>query len=72
MQETNQGILQLRHTYASWLISSGKVSLAELQAHLGHSSPVMTQRYAHLIPGTGDNVRGVVDALESYKKAETA
>jgi integrase len=62
----------LRHTYASWLISSGKVSLAEIQALLGHSSAVMTQRYAHLIPGTGDNVRGALDALKSYKKAETA
>lgn len=60
----------LRHTYASWLISSGKVSLAEVQALLGHSSPAMTQRYAHLIPGTGDNVRGVLDGLERYKKAE--
>ncbi len=53
----------LRHTYASWLISSGKVSLTELQAHLGHSSAAMTQRYAHVIPGTGDNVRGVLDSL---------
>jgi integrase len=57
----------LRHTYASWLISSGKVSLTELQAHLGHSSAAMTQRYSHLIPGTGDNVRGVLDGLSAPK-----
>jgi integrase len=52
----------LRHTYASWLISEG-VSLAQVQALLGHSSPNMTLRYAHLIPGTGDNVRAVLDGL---------
>lgn len=52
----------LRHTYASWLISQG-VSLAQVQALLGHSSPNMTLRYAHLIPGTGDNVRAVLDGL---------
>ncbi len=62
----------LRHTYASWLISSGKVSLAEVQALLGHSSPVMTQRYAHLIPGTGDNVRGALDALSNATSSPSA
>ncbi len=40
----------LRHTYASHFIMSGG-TLAELQALLGHSSPQMTQRYAHLSPG---------------------
>lgn len=59
----------MRHTYASWLISQG-VPLAHVQALLGHSSPVMTLRYAHLIPGTGDNVRAVLDGLESYKFAQ--
>jgi integrase len=54
----------LRHTYASWLISKG-VSLAQVQALLGHSSPNMTLRYAHLIPGTGDNVRAVLDGLSN-------
>lgn len=54
----------LRHTYASWLISQG-VSLAQVQALLGHSSPNMTLRYAHLIPGTGDNVRAVLDGLSN-------
>ncbi len=38
----------LRHTYASWLASSGKVDLYTLQKLLTHSSPQMTQRYAHL------------------------
>ena len=38
----------LRHAFASHLISSGKVTLYELQKLLTHSSPKMTQRYAHL------------------------
>lgn len=38
----------LRHTYASWLASSGKVSLYELQHLLTHKEPKMTARYAHL------------------------
>jgi integrase len=38
----------LRHTFASILISSGKVDLYTLQKLLTHKSPMMTQRYAHL------------------------
>lgn len=38
----------LRHTFASWMASSGDVDLYTLQKMLTHSSPVMTQRYAHL------------------------
>jgi integrase len=49
----------LRHTYASYLASSGKVSLYTLQKLLTHKSPQMTQRYAHLSDQTlreGTNV----------------
>jgi integrase len=42
-------IHDLRHTYASLLINGG-VSLYEVQELLGHCSPAMTQRYAHLLP----------------------
>jgi len=38
----------LRHTFASELISSGNVDLYQLQKLLNHQSPAMTQRYAHL------------------------
>lgn len=38
----------LRHAYASFLASSGQVDLYTLQKLLTHSSPQMTQRYAHL------------------------
>lgn len=38
----------LRHTYASWLASSGEVDLYLLQKMLTHGSPQMTQRYADI------------------------
>lgn len=37
----------LRHTFASLAVSAGQ-SLYSVQALLGHASPTMTQRYAHL------------------------
>lgn len=37
----------LRHTYASWYVQRGG-DLYRLQKILGHKSPAMTQRYAHL------------------------
>lgn len=38
----------LRHTFASRLVSTGKVDLYTLQHILGHKTVTMTQRYAHL------------------------
>ena len=40
----------LRHTYASHYMMSGG-NLSDLQSLLGHSSPEMTRKYAHLSPG---------------------
>lgn len=37
----------LRHSYASFLINAGR-SLYEVQVALGHSQPIITQRYSHL------------------------
>jgi integrase len=53
----------LRHCYASALIQRGQ-SLYTVQRLLGHKSPRMTQRYAHLTP---DNLR---DAVRSLDKKE--
>jgi len=53
----------LRHTYASYLASSGEVDLYTLQKLLNHQDPKMTQRYAHLLDGAlrkGANVAGKV------------
>lgn len=40
-------IHDLRHSFASFLVNSGR-TLFEVQAILGHSQPIVTQRYAHL------------------------
>lgn len=39
----------LRHTHASWLVQGG-ATLYEVQKLLGHSSPKVTEIYAHLQP----------------------
>lgn len=48
----------LRHMYASLLVNDGR-TLYEVQQILGHSSPVVTQRYAHL------STRALQEAAES-------
>jgi integrase len=50
----------LRHTAASWMVTAG-VPLYEVGKILGHATPLMTQRYAHLTP---DHLRNAVAALD--------
>ncbi len=57
----------LRHTAASFMVQAG-VDLYEVQRILGHSSPTMTQRYAHLQP---DHLRRGVDALDAVLQGRT-
>ena len=40
----------LRDSYASLLTQSGEIGLYEIQQLLGHTTPQMTQKYAHLVP----------------------
>lgn len=55
------GFHTLRHTAASLMVQRG-VPLYEVGAILGHSSLVMTERYAHLAPG---HLRGAAAALDA-------
>ncbi len=54
-------IHDLRHSFAS-RVKRGGADLYAVQRLLGHSSPVMTQRYAHLQP---DDLRAAVEKLGS-------
>ena len=53
----------LRHSGASWLVQAG-VPLREVQAFLGNSSPVMTNRYAHLAPDSHAAVEAAWKTME--------
>ena len=44
-------IHDMRHTCAAWLVTSG-APLAEIRDLLGHSTVMMTEKYAHLAPET--------------------
>jgi len=57
---TDFRIHDLRHTCAAWLVSGG-VPLAEVKDLLGHTTVLMTEKYAHLAP---DNVRRAVQVLD--------
>jgi integrase len=52
----------LRHTFASTLLSNG-VSIAAVSGWLGHASPTITLgTYAHMVPVDEDRARGVISA----------
>jgi integrase len=55
----------LRHTFASRLAMKG-VDLYRVQTLMGHKTPEMTQRYAHLSP---DTLREAVERLDAEPAA---
>jgi integrase len=52
----------LRHTFCSHLVQAG-VPLFQVGALAGHSDPVMTKRYAHLVP---ENLRAAVSIFDVW------
>ncbi len=58
----------LRHFYASTLLSAG-VSIKAVQSHLGHGSAALTlDVYGHLMPSDDDRSRSAIG--EAFKAAE--
>lgn len=53
----------LRHTFASWLAQSGKVTLLELKEIMRHKRIETTIRYAHFIPGEQRKKLSVLDSF---------
>lgn len=53
----------MRHTFASWLAQSGKVSLLELQKLMRHETIRMTMRYAHLMPGQETQKLSIIEDM---------
>jgi integrase len=68
LPETFRPLHGLRHSFAAWLASSGQVSMYELQKLLTHSSPLVTQRYAHLHDDALRKASGVAGVLFSQAK----
>jgi len=59
------GFHGLRHTRASWMRKSGS-DLYTIQRVLGHSTPVVTQRYSHI---EQEELRAATDAVDRMLKA---
>jgi integrase len=59
----------LRHTCASWMVMEGR-PLLEVKDLLGHSSIVMTARYAHLAPERLRDAVSVLDRVFSTTSAQ--
>jgi integrase len=61
----------LRHSFASILAMAG-APMQRVQSWLGHTTPTMTQRYAHLTPGGGrEHLEGAFSAPETVKSQPT-
>jgi integrase len=60
----------LRHSYASFLASSGKVDLYTIKELLGHKDLAMTARYSHLVDASLRRAAGVLDGAFTTEDKE--
>lgn len=61
----------LRHTFASYLASSGKCDIYTLKELLGHAEISMTMRYAHLVNGALKRAASIADdVFKDLEKSE--
>ncbi len=67
----NVRIHDLRHTFASMLVSAGR-SLYQVQMILGHSDPKITMRYAHLSAKTLQEAANAASVLVPQRQPEAA
>ena len=67
----NVRVHDLRHTFASMLVSAGR-SLYQVQQILGHSDPKITMRYAHLSAKTLQEAANAASVLVPQLPAKAA
>lgn len=61
----------LRHSFASHLVMRG-VPIRAVQDLMGHASILITQRYAHLMPGVSHEAVRLLDGVSDATRAQPA
>jgi integrase len=62
-------VLDCRHTFASWSIASG-IQLFYLARIMGTSVQQIDDTYGHLLPGSEEQLRGLLDTYDATDAAE--
>lgn len=60
----------LRHTFASFMITNPDVPIGLLRDLLGHSSLAVTSKYAHLSPDTADKVQSAIGHIIGHTEKQ--
>jgi integrase len=66
---THRRVYDTRHTFASWAIA-GAVQLFYLARIMGTSVAEIDATYGHLLPDSGDYLRGLLDESDAAMAAE--
>jgi integrase len=60
----------LRHSHASWLLAGG-ADLQVVKERLGHASIMITQRYLHTLPDTGETAIEALGRVRNRSKGSS-